>query len=66
MINLLTIQGVEQAAEAVAENPVINQTVNETTENLSISFWSLFAGGGWLMWVLVALAVEFSPGCCKI
>ena len=56
MINLLTIQGVEQAAEAVAENPVINQTVNETTENLSISFWSLFAGGGWLMWVLVALA----------
>ena len=56
MINLLTIQGVEQAAEAVAENPAINQTVTETTENLSISFWSLFAGGGWLMWVLVALA----------
>ncbi|MBO5717777.1 MAG: MotA/TolQ/ExbB proton channel family protein [Alistipes sp.] len=56
MINLLSIQGVEQATEAIAENPAINQTVNETTENLSISFWSLFMGGGWLMWVLVALA----------
>ena len=55
MLNLLTVEGVQQAADAV-ENPVINQTVNQTTENLSISFWDLFMGGGWLMWVLVALA----------
>ena len=56
MINLLSIEGVEQAVETAAENPVINTTVTETAENLSISFWDLFMGGGWLMWVLVALA----------
>ena len=60
MINLLSIEGVnetaEQIAEQVAENPAINTTTNETVENLSISFWDLFMGGGWLMWVLVALA----------
>ena len=56
MINLLSIQGVEQAVETAAETPAISQTVTETTENLSISFWDLFMGGGWLMWVLVALA----------
>ena len=52
MINLLSIEGVEQAVETAAENPAIK----ETAENLSISFWDLFMGGGWLMWVLVALA----------
>lgn len=56
MINLLSIEGVEQAVETAAENPAINTTVTETVENLSISFWDLFMGGGWLMWVLVALA----------
>ena len=56
MINLLTIEGVEQAVETAAETPAINTTITETTENLSISFWDLFMGGGWLMWVLVALA----------
>ena len=56
MINLLSIEGVEQAVETSAENPAINTTVTETAENLSISFWDLFMGGGWLMWVLVALA----------
>ena len=56
MINLLSIEGVEQAVETAAENPAINTTVTETAENLSISFWDLFMGGGWLMWVLVALA----------
>lgn len=56
MINLLSIEGVEQAVETAAENPAINTTVTETAENLSISFWDLFMGGGWLMWVLVVLA----------
>lgn len=27
-----------------------------TADTVSIGFWELFAGGGWLMWVLVALA----------
>ena len=49
MINLLTVDGVQQAADAA-------EKVNETTESLSISFWELFVNGGWLMWVLVALA----------
>ena len=55
MINLLTIDGAEQIAQG-AENPTVNTTVTETAENLSISFWDLFMSGGWLMWVLVALA----------
>lgn len=55
MINLLTIQAAEQAVEAI-ENPTVQTTVQETSENLSISFWDLFMSGGWLMWVLVALA----------
>ena len=55
MINLFSIQGVEQAAE-VATNPAAQTTVQETSETLSVSFWDLFMGGGWLMWVLVALA----------
>ena len=55
MINLLTIDGAEQIAQG-AENPAVNTTVKETAENLSISFWDLFMSGGWLMWVLVALA----------
>ena len=55
MINLLTINGAEQIAQG-AENPAVNTTVTETAENLSISFWDLFMSGGWLMWVLVALA----------
>ena len=55
MINLLTIQAAEQAVEAT-ENPTVQTTVQETSENLSISFWDLFMSGGWLMWVLVALA----------
>ncbi len=31
-------------------------TAAESTETLSIGFWDLFMSGGWLMWVLVALA----------
>ena len=37
----------QQAAEAAAA---------AEAETLSIGFWDLFLGGGWLMWVLVALA----------
>ena len=37
----------EQAAAAAAA---------ETPETLSVGFWDLFLGGGWLMWVLVLLA----------
>ena len=55
MINLLTVAPAEQVIEA-AENPAVQTTVNQTSENLSISFWQLFSSGGWLMWVLVALA----------
>ncbi|MBO5830593.1 MAG: MotA/TolQ/ExbB proton channel family protein [Alistipes sp.] len=47
MIKLLAIEGAQQAVEAQAI---------ETSENLSIRFWDLFMSGGWLMWVLVALA----------
>lgn len=36
----------EQAAAAAADS----------AENLSVGFWDLFIGGGWLMWVLVLLA----------
>lgn len=54
MINLLTIDGAEQIAQG-AENPAVNTTVTETVEK-SISYWNLFMNGGWLMWVLVALA----------
>ena len=55
MINLLTVSPAEQVMEA-AEMPAVETTVNQTSENLSISFWELFSNGGWLMWVLVALA----------
>ena len=55
MINLLTVSPAEQVIEA-AEMPAVETTVNQTSENLSISFWELFSNGGWLMWVLVALA----------
>ena len=55
MINLLTVTHAEQVIDA-AENPAVETTVNQTSENLSISFWELFSNGGWLMWVLVALA----------
>ena len=55
MINLLTVDPAQQVIDA-AENPAVETTVTQTTENLSISFWELFSNGGWLMWVLVALA----------
>ena len=55
MINLLTVDLAEQVAEG-QENPAITTTVEQSVENLSISFWDLFLSGGWLMWVLVALA----------
>ena len=55
MINILTIESAEELAQG-AQDPVINTTVSETAESLTVSFWDLFLSGGWLMWVLVALA----------
>ena len=63
MINFLTVtpvdgaQGVDaqidtmdMAQQAIADAAAVSE------ETLSIGFWDLFMGGGWLMWVLVALA----------
>ena len=63
MINILTLtpghgaQGVDaqidtmnMAQQAIADASAASE------ETLSIGFWDLFMGGGWLMWVLVALA----------
>ena len=54
MINILTIESAEELAQG-AQDPVINTTVSETAESLTVSFWDLFLSGGWLMWVLLAL-----------
>ncbi len=54
MTNIPQIDGAEQIAQESMVNTTT--TVTETAERLSISFWDLFLSGGWLMWVLVALA----------
>lgn len=62
MINILTAKpGVDAATEltpidslAMAEQAVEAAVAEEQVA--SIGFWDLFMGGGWLMWVLVALA----------
>lgn len=62
MINILTAKpGVDAATEltpidslAMAEQAVETAVAEEQVA--SIGFWDLFMGGGWLMWVLVALA----------
>ena len=41
---------------ALAEQAAAQAAQQSAAENLSIGFWDLFMGGGWLMWVLVALA----------
>ncbi len=66
MIKLLTtttataVEGAEMVEApidslAMAEQ-LAAQAAEASTENLSIGFWDLFLGGGWLMWVLVLLA----------
>lgn len=64
MANILTANGVVEATTELTQAQIdslamANQAMEgaaQTTENLSIGFWDLFMGGGWLMWVLVALA----------
>ena len=64
MLNILTTPpNVDAAAEAaqaqidslaLAEQAMMEAA--DKAETLSIGFWDLFLGGGWLMWVLVLLA----------
>ena len=64
MANILTANGVVEATTELTQAQIdslamANQAMEgaaQTSENLSIGFWDLFMGGGWLMWVLVALA----------
>ena len=67
MIKLLTtttataVEGAEGLASAQIDSLALAQqaataAAAESAETLSIGFWDLFLGGGWLMWVLVALA----------
>lgn len=41
-------------ADAAADT--VTNAASAAADTVSIGFWELFAGGGWLMWVLVALA----------
>ena len=64
MANILTANGVVEATTELTQAQIdslamANQAMEgaaQTTENLSIGFWNLFMEGGWLMWVLLALA----------
>ena len=59
MINILTTTPVVEAEAQIDSAAQVNEAVQpaaETVQNASIGFWDLFMGGGWLMWVLVALA----------
>ncbi len=47
---------VMETADALAQTAPAAQTAVETAKSVSIGFWELFMEGGWLMWVLVALA----------
>lgn len=63
MINFLTVTPVDGAQGVDAQidtmdmaQQAIADAAAASEETLSIGFWDLFMGGGWLMWVLVALA----------
>lgn len=64
MINILTANATAEVAaeltqaqiDSLAMTEVAQQTGAAAHESLSIGFWDLFMSGGWLMWVLVALA----------
>ena len=64
MINILTANATAEVAaeltqaqiDSLAMTEVAQQTGAVAPESLSIGFWDLFMSGGWLMWVLVALA----------
>ena len=59
-MNILTTNPLAQSAEELAQNAVDTlasvEAAEEAAESLSVGFWELFMGGGWLMWVLVLLA----------
>ena len=64
MLNILTTTPNVDAAAEVAQAQIDSLALAEQAmmeaadkaETLSIGFWDLFLGGGWLMWVLVLLA----------
>ena len=59
MINILTTTPVVDAEAQIDSLATANEAIQpaaETAQNVSVGFWDLFMGGGWLMWVLVALA----------
>lgn len=61
-MNILTTnplaQGAEELAQSVDPMAAVEGATEaaEAAESLSVGFWELFMGGGWLMWVLVLLA----------
>ena len=59
-MNILTTNPLVQSAEDIAQTTVDSlaqvEGAAEAAESLSVGFWELFMGGGWLMWVLVLLA----------
>ena len=59
MINFLTATPGVETVEQIDSLNNAAEGVKDAAANsgdLSIGFWDLFMGGGWLMWVLVALA----------
>ncbi|MBQ3173154.1 MAG: hypothetical protein IJB56_02480, partial [Alistipes sp.] len=57
MINILNANPVVEGQTdslAMAEEAI--RQAGDKTGDVSIGFWELFTSGGWLMWVLVALA----------
>lgn len=59
-MEILTTNPLVQSAEDIAQTTVDSlaqvEGAAEAAESLSVGFWELFMGGGWLMWVLVLLA----------
>ena len=62
MTNLLTVTPdvqdtvVADSLLTATEAPEATTAAADAAETLTIGFWDLFMHGGWLMWVLVALA----------
>jgi len=57
MINILNANPVvEGQTDSMAMVEEAMRQTGDATDKVSIGFWELFTSGGWLMWVLVALA----------
>lgn len=59
MTNILAATPNVANGEAADTTALVNDAVQPAADKaaeLSVGFWDLFLGGGWLMWVLVALA----------